>query len=384
MRCGSRISPTSRPGPALSMSPSSLTPMRGALSAGGPHEPRMRASYSMRSSRPSMTGNRRIAAGSCITATEAANTSRSSIPSASRKQASSRRSAASAIVTTMPSRKRSMASTRPRSSIGADHGGPWKPSNSQRSDGSTGSTIAGCWSLSATSRRSKPRNATTPGWQKPPWRRDSNKIASGNPGAVHAEFGLVAATGREGLAQLAAIITDESNREALPFAMKQALQTIIDQLAALELQIGTLDRAIHAHHRDNDMSSRLETVPGIGVIGATAIASTVTDARDFKTGRDFSAWIGLVPRQHSTGGKERLGGISKQGDRYLRRLLVIGATAVVRQARQHPQKRPWIMRLLAKKPAKLVAVAVANKMARIAWAILAKGGYYRAPELAAA
>src|SRR6266567_2166145 len=190
-----------------------------------------------------------------------------------------------------------------------------------------------------------------------------------------AEFGLIAETGREGLAQLAAIITDESNREALPSAMKQALQAIVDQLAALELQIGTLDRAIHAHHRDNDMSCRLETVPGIGVIGATAIASTVADAGAFKTGRDFAAWIGLVPRQHSTGGKERLGGISKQGDRYLRRLLVIGATAVVRQARQHPQKHPWVIRLLAKKPAKLVAVAVANKMARIAWAIMAKGGY---------
>jgi transposase len=200
-----------------------------------------------------------------------------------------------------------------------------------------------------------------------------------------AEFGLVAATGREGLAQLAAIITDQSNREALPSAMKQALQAIVDQLAVLVLQIGTLDRAIiHAHHRANDMSCRLETVPGIGVIGATAIASTVTDPGDFKSGRDFAAWIGLVPRQHSTGGKERLGGISKQGDRYLRRLLVIGATAVVRHARQHPQKHPWIMRLLAKKPAKLVAVAVANKMARIAWAIMAKGGYYRAPELAAA
>jgi len=132
------------------------------------------------------------------------------------------------------------------------------------------------------------------------------------------------------------------------------------------------------------MSRRLETVPGIGVIGATAIASTVTAPSAFKSGRDFAAWIGLVPRQHSTGGKERLGGISKQGDRYLRRLLVIGATAVVQHARLYPQKHPWIMRLLAKKPAKLVAVAVANKMARIAWAIMAKGGHYRAPELAAA
>ena len=102
-----------------------------------------------------------------------------------------------------------------------------------------------------------------------------------------AEFGLVAAIGREGLAQLAAIITDESNREALPSAMKQALQAIVDQLAALELQIGTLDRAIHAHHRANDMSCRLETVPGIGVIGATAIASTVTDPSDFKIRSGF-------------------------------------------------------------------------------------------------
>ena len=123
---------------------------------------------------------------------------------------------------------------------------------------------------------------------------------------------------------------------------------------------------------------------GIGVIRATAIASTVIDPSVFKSGRDFAAWIGLVPRQHSTGGKERLGSISKQGDRYLRRLLVVGATAVVRHARQYPQKHPWVMKLLGKKPAKLVAVAVANKMARIAWAIMVKGGYYRAPELAAA
>src|ERR1035437_2047196 len=162
MRWGSRILPMSRPGPVLSMTPLSSTSMRDASSAGGPHEPRMRASFSMRSRRLSMTGGRRIVAGSCITATEAANTSRSSIPSAWRKQALSRRSAVLAIVTTMPSRKPSMASTRPRLSIGGDRGGPWKPSSSQRSNGWTGSTIAGCWSLSATSRRLKPRNATTP------------------------------------------------------------------------------------------------------------------------------------------------------------------------------------------------------------------------------
>ena len=120
------------------------------------------------------------------------------------------------------------------------------------------------------------------------------------------------------------------------------------------------------------------------MIGATAIAATVADPSAFKSGRDLAAWIGLVPRQHSTGGKEKLGGISKQGDRYLRRLLVVGATAVVRQARLHPEKYPWIMKLLAKKPAKVVAIAVANKTARIAWAIMVKGGHYRTPEIAAA
>ena len=124
--------------------------------------------------------------------------------------------------------------------------------------------------------------------------------------------------------------------------------------------------------------------PASAFIGATAIAATITDPSVFKSGREFAAWIGLVPRQNSTGGKERLGGISKQGDRYLRRLLVIGATAVIRQARTHPDKHPWVMKLLAKKPAKVVAVALANKMARIAWAILAKGETYRAPTLAAA
>jgi transposase len=199
-----------------------------------------------------------------------------------------------------------------------------------------------------------------------------------------AELGLVAEKGREGVVELAAIISDERNSHALPPAMRQALQAILDQLTALQQQVGQLDRCIHAQHRVSDVSRRVETVPGIGVIGATAITSTVTDPSVFKTGRDFAAWIGLVPRQYSTGGKEKLGGISKQGDRYLRRLLVIGATAVIQHARRHPEKHPWIMRLLAKKPAKLVAVAVANKMARIAWAIMAKGGTYRAPALAAA
>ena len=164
-----------------------------------------------------------------------------------------------------------------------------------------------------------------------------------------------------------------------PSAAQAALQIILNQLDALQQQIGELERQIHVRHRASDASQRLETIPGIGIIGATAIAATVTDPKVFKSGREFAAWIGLVPRQNSTGGKERLGSISKQGDRYLRRLLVIGATTVLRHARAHPAKHPWLMQLLARRPAKVVAVALANKMARIAWAVLARGGTYRAP-----
>lgn len=198
-----------------------------------------------------------------------------------------------------------------------------------------------------------------------------------------AELGLVADQGRDGIAKLVAIIMDEENLQSLPEAMQRALQVVVAQLGALQAQIGELDRCIHAQHRASDVSRRLESIPGIGVIGATAITATVTDPGTFKSGRDLAAWIGLVPRQHSTGGKEKLGSISKQGDRYLRRLLVVGATAVVRQARLHPAKYPWIARLLARKPAKVVAIAVANKMARIAWAIMSKGGTYRPAALAA-
>jgi transposase len=119
-------------------------------------------------------------------------------------------------------------------------------------------------------------------------------------------------------------------------------------------------------------------------VGATAIAATITDSKAFRSGRDLAAWIGLVPRQDSTGGKQKLGPISKQGDRYLRRILVVGAHAVLKLARQKPEKYPWLTRLLARRPFRVVAVALANKMARIAWALLAKGGTYRMPVLAAA
>jgi transposase len=166
--------------------------------------------------------------------------------------------------------------------------------------------------------------------------------------------------------------------------MLHVLQALVAQLAAVHTQIGELDRAIHAQHRTNPTSRRLETVLGIGVMGATGLVATVTDPGAFRSGRDLAAWIGLVPRQNSTGGKERLVGISKQGDRYLRRLLVAGAMAVVQHARRHSEQQPWITRLLARKPPKVVAIAVANKMARIAWAIMVKVGTYRPPALAAA
>jgi len=194
-----------------------------------------------------------------------------------------------------------------------------------------------------------------------------------------AELGIVADQGREGLAKLVAIISEASSTQSLPSEMLQALDVMLAQLASLQLQIGELDRCIQAQHRASDVSRRLESIPGIGVIGATAIAATVTDPSQFKSGRDLAAWVGLVPKQNSTGGKVRLGSISKQGDRYLRRLLVIGATSVVKLARIFPAKYPWIVKLLARKPAKVVAIAVANKLARIAWAIMSKGETFRRP-----
>src|SRR5215471_6819583 len=148
--------------------------------------------------------------------------------------------------------------------------------------------------------------------------------------------------------------------------------------------IGAIEKRIIGQHRAHEASKRVASIPGIGVLGASAITATVTDPSAFRSGRDFAAWIGLVPRQDSTGGKQKLGPISKQGDRYLRRLLVIGAHSVLRRARQNPEKYPWLTRLLARRPFKVVAVALANKMARMAWALLAHGGTYRAPALVAA
>jgi len=198
-----------------------------------------------------------------------------------------------------------------------------------------------------------------------------------------AELGIVAAKGREGLRTLLAIIVDEKD-ERLPVDARAGLIVLAAQLQALQTMIGSIEKRIIAQHRASEESKRVATIPGIGTLGASAITATVTDASAFRSGRDFAAWIGLVPRQDSTGGKPRLGPISKQGDRYLRRLLVVGAHAVLRRAKQSPQTHPWLTQLLARRPFKVVAIALANKMARVALALLAKGGTYRVPALAAA
>ena len=198
-----------------------------------------------------------------------------------------------------------------------------------------------------------------------------------------AELGIVAAQGREGIQELLAIVADHKDQR-IPIDARASLMLLAAQLQAVQTVIGLIEKWIMAQHRSNEASKRLETIPGIGVIGATAIAATVADPSVFRSGRDFAAWIGLVPRQDSTGGKHKLGPISKQGDQYLRRILVVGAHAVLRRAKENPEKFPWITQLLARRPFKVVAVALANKMARVAWALLARGGTYRAPAIAAA
>jgi transposase len=197
-----------------------------------------------------------------------------------------------------------------------------------------------------------------------------------------AELGIIAAQGYDGLKTLLSIIADGSDAR-LPENGRAGLSALVAQIASCQSELGAVEKRLVTQHRKNADSKRLETIPGIGVIGASAIVATVPDASIFKTGRDFAAWIGIVSREDSTGGKQRLGPISKQGDRYLRRLLVVGALSVMRQARAHPEKYPWLTQLLARKPPMVAAVALANKMARIAWAVLTRKENYRAHPIVA-
>jgi transposase len=192
-----------------------------------------------------------------------------------------------------------------------------------------------------------------------------------------AEYGFIAAKGISRLRDLLPLLEDGAGM--LPELARQTLLLIAQLIEALTIQIRKIETELLRWHRGNASSQRLETIPGIGFITATALAATVHDARAFRSGRQFAAWLGLVPRQNSSGGKERLGGISKMGDRYLRHLLVIGGTAVVRYTRRKKTSISlWASQLLERKPARLVTVAVANKMARVAWAVMAREENYRA------
>jgi len=210
------------------------------------------------------------------------------------------------------------------------------------------------------------------------------RTQTGNAVRAHlAELGLVAPIGRKGLASLLDIIADESDAR-LPATTRACLSMLAAQLQLLAAQILQNDRAIREAARASEVGHRLMEIPGIGPLLASALVASVPDPAMFKSGRNLAAWIGLVPKQNSSGGKQRLGGISKQGNRYLRQLLVVGAIAVIRYAERHGTKRPWLVKLMSRRTTKIAAVALANKTARMAWAIMTSGEPYREPKLAAA
>ena len=171
----------------------------------------------------------------------------------------------------------------------------------------------------------------------------------------------------------------------LPALAREALGSLVEQLRMAQTQILDLEKQLKAWHRTNEASRRLEAIPGVGVITATALVATIGDATQFHSGRQLAAWLGLVPRQYSSGGKARLGRISKRGDGYLRRLLVHGARADLRWSRHRKERRSvWQESLLARRPTNVVLVAMANKTARVVWAMLSRGEAFRAEARSAA
>jgi transposase len=193
-----------------------------------------------------------------------------------------------------------------------------------------------------------------------------------------AEFGIVAAQHRTGLRELLAVVADPEDRRVPPLA-HELLQVLAEHLRGLEERMAELDRRLVEAARGEAACARLAAVPGIGPVIATALVATVGDAKAFASGRHLAAWAGLVPRQHSSGGKERMLGISKRGDSYLRRQLMHGARALVKVSKGREGKPwAWIDGLLARRPFNVVVAAVANKLARIAWALLSRGEDYRA------
>jgi transposase len=190
-----------------------------------------------------------------------------------------------------------------------------------------------------------------------------------------AEFGLIEAQGLHKVVRLITIVMDEMDRR-IPDIARQVLKVIVHQIEDIQTGIAELETQLLAWHKNNPVSQRLVTIPGIGPVIATAIAATVADPSTFRSGREFAAWLGLVPRQNSTGGKARLGGISKRGDSYLRRLLVNSAHTVLLCSKA-AKTDPWLTSLLGRKPRLVAAVALANKTARVAWAIMSRQDTYR-------
>ncbi len=193
-----------------------------------------------------------------------------------------------------------------------------------------------------------------------------------------AEFGMAAAVGRQGLHSLIEVVHDLAD-ERVPVEARGCLAMLAAQLRLVNEQVLETDRLIRTNARSTEVGRRLMEIPGVGPLLASALVGTIADPRAFKTGRNLAAWIGLVPKQNSSGGKERLGGITKQGDRYLRQMLVVGALAVVRYAVRNGTRRPWLVQLLARRTPKVAAVALANKTARMVWAIMTSGERYREP-----
>ena len=191
------------------------------------------------------------------------------------------------------------------------------------------------------------------------------------------EFGLIAPKGRNGLQVLKEIL--EARDERVPAAALTCLQMLYGQLELSNEQLLVSDRAILASARSTEVGRRLMEIPGVGPLLASALVATISDPAAFKSGRNLAAWIGLVPRQNSSGGKERLGSITKQGDRYLRQMFVVGAVAVIRYAVRNGARRPWLVQLLARRTPKVAAVALANKNARMVWALMTSGERYRDP-----
>jgi transposase len=193
-----------------------------------------------------------------------------------------------------------------------------------------------------------------------------------------AEFGMIVPQGPRHVPELIAIVEDPASE--LPTMARQTLALLVDNLRGLDNRITELDREISRRAKADVVARRLMTIPGIGAVTATALTALAPSAHTFKRGRDFAAWLGLTPLQHSTGGKERLGRTSRMGERTLRRLLIIGASAVARWAsRKGAPAGSWLERMVRRKPPMLVRVALANKMARTVWALMAHGGIYRAP-----